>query len=228
MHVSIVVDKLTEWIEAKAATSLTAENVVTFFKGTIYRLREPHKIITDNGRQYMKNLFQDFADRIEIPYSLAAHPCTNRQVECSNGLITRAVKYRLHKSSMLCVGTWADQLPSALWSLLNTPNVSMGHAFHHAATPSHHCISSDAAYSHQIATPSHHHISLNALLVSATVVQEEARLVVPIVCCCTSRCVNAGRSKSSRLSPNIPCPCTNHILGLALGSGGILFFVKGK
>jgi transposase InsO family protein len=76
IHLFVVVDKFTKWIEVKPATSITAAKVVEFIKEIMYMFRIPNSIITDNGTRFTVREFKDFcADLgIKINYASMSHP----------------------------------------------------------------------------------------------------------------------------------------------------------
>ena len=56
-----------------------------------------------------------------------AHPQCNGQVEKANGLVCAGLKKRLLRPLRRAAGAWVEELPSVLWSLRTTPNVSTGY-----------------------------------------------------------------------------------------------------
>jgi transposase InsO family protein len=91
------VDKFTKWIKVKPAASITVAKVVEFIKEIMYMFGIPNNIINDNGTQFTAREFKDFcADSgIKINFALVSHPQSNRQVECSNGMILHGLKPRI-------------------------------------------------------------------------------------------------------------------------------------
>jgi hypothetical protein len=59
-HIFITVDKLTKWVEAKPAASITTAKVVAFINEVMYRFGIPNNSITDNGTQFTTREFKDF------------------------------------------------------------------------------------------------------------------------------------------------------------------------
>jgi transposase InsO family protein len=89
----------------------------------------PHSIITDNGSNFTAGEFRDFAKEkgIQLSFASVAHPQTNGQVEKANGLVCGGLKKRLLRPLKRAAGAWVEELPSVLWSLRTTPNVSTGY-----------------------------------------------------------------------------------------------------
>jgi transposase InsO family protein len=122
-HLLVAIDKFSKWVEVHPITNLRAEQAVTFFTDIIYRFGVPNSIITDNGSQFTGRKFLEFCDKFHIHVDLAAvaHPQTNSQVECANGMILQGLKPsifdRLNKSGR----KWLQELPAVVWSLRTTP-----------------------------------------------------------------------------------------------------------
>jgi transposase InsO family protein len=128
-YLLVAVDKFSKWIEAVPITNQEATTVVKFFESIVYRYGVPNSIITDNGTNFTSGEFQEFAKElgIKIKYASVAHPKSNGQVEKANGLICGGLKKRLLRPLKCAAGTWVEELPSVLWSLRTTPNLSTGY-----------------------------------------------------------------------------------------------------
>jgi IS30 family transposase len=89
IHLLVVVDKLTKWIEAKPITKLKSSKATIFFRDIVYRFKVPNSIITDNGTQFTREPFLQFHDdfNIRVDWAVVAHPKSNGQVEWVNDLI---------------------------------------------------------------------------------------------------------------------------------------------
>jgi len=121
----VVVDYFTKWIEAKALTKITAQQVQTFvWKNIICRFGIPHTIIIDNDRQFTdKRLMEFYADLgIKSTTASVEHPQTNGQAEVANKVILGQLKKRLGSAE----GLWAEKLPEILWAYRCTPQTSTG------------------------------------------------------------------------------------------------------
>jgi hypothetical protein len=128
-HIFVAVDKFTNWIKVKPATSIIAAKVVEFIKEIMYRFGVPSNIITDNGTQFTAREFKDFCagSGIKINYASVSHPQSNGQVECSNGMILQGLKPRIFDRLNPYAGIWVKELPSVLWALCITPSRATGH-----------------------------------------------------------------------------------------------------
>jgi hypothetical protein len=116
MHLLVVVDKFTKWIEAKTIKKLDGSSTIKFFNEIIVRYGLPHSIITDNGTNFAKGVFVDFCSQkgIRLDLALVAHPQPNRQVKKANGLVLAGIRPRLVKPLEHSAGCWVKELPSVL------------------------------------------------------------------------------------------------------------------
>ncbi|XP_020219724.1 uncharacterized protein LOC109802726 [Cajanus cajan] len=82
----------------------------------------PHSLVTNNGRQFIAQSFEDFLRELGIKHLLTSveHPQTNGQAEAANKVILRELKKRLGNAK----GQWADELPSILWAEQNDQEIA--------------------------------------------------------------------------------------------------------
>ena len=109
----------TKWVEAEALATITEKNVRNFvLRSIICRFRIPRVLVSDNGKQFENNPFQDFCSQLGIRnhYSSPAHPQANRQVEVTNQFLLKIFKTRLEGEK----GIWPKELPSILWAYRTT------------------------------------------------------------------------------------------------------------
>nr|KYP51948.1 Pol polyprotein [Cajanus cajan] len=109
----VAIDYFTKWIEACPLAKITTENVQKFtWKNIICRFGIPHTLITDNGRQFIAQGFEDFLRELGIKHlpTSVEHPQTNGHAEAANKVILRELKKRLGNGK----GQWPDELPSIL------------------------------------------------------------------------------------------------------------------
>jgi transposase InsO family protein len=127
-HLLVVIDKFSKWVEVRPIMNLRAEQEVTFFTDIVYRFGVPNSIITDNGSKFTGRKFLEFCDKfhIHVDWADVAHPQTNGQVECANGMILQGLNPRifdrLNKSGRKCL----QELPVVMWSLRTTPSRATG------------------------------------------------------------------------------------------------------
>jgi hypothetical protein len=127
-HILVMVDKFTKCIEVKPISKCDGHTAVKFLKDIILRYGVPHGIITDNGSNFAQGIAR-FCEEVGIRLDIAsvAHPCSNGQVERSNGLVLSGIKPWLIEPLEKTPGCWLDELPAVLWSLRTTPNRSIGY-----------------------------------------------------------------------------------------------------
>ncbi|XP_058181218.1 uncharacterized protein LOC131299652 [Rhododendron vialii] len=112
-HAIIAVDYFTNWVEAKALATITAEVTIDFlWKIIISRFGLPRVIVTDHGKQFDNTQFKSYciSKGIHVHYASKAHPKANRQVEVTNRTIKKGIKKRLREAK----GTWPDELYNVL------------------------------------------------------------------------------------------------------------------
>jgi transposase InsO family protein len=88
----------------------------------------PNSIITDNGSQFTGRKFLEFCDKfhIRVDWAAVAHPQTNGQVECANGMILQGLKPRILDQLNKSGRKWLQELPAVVWSLRTTPSRATG------------------------------------------------------------------------------------------------------
>ena len=92
------IDYFTKWVEAEALATITEKNVRNFvWRSIICRFGIPRVLVSDNGKQFENNPFQDFCSQLGIRnhYSSPAHPQANGQVEVTNQFLLKIFKTRL-------------------------------------------------------------------------------------------------------------------------------------
>jgi hypothetical protein len=95
-HLFVIVDKFTKWIEAQLIATISSEQAFQFFLDIIHHFGVPNSI-KDNGTQFTRKKFLKFCDdyHIHVDWAAVAHPCTNGQIECANGMILQGLKPRI-------------------------------------------------------------------------------------------------------------------------------------
>ena len=99
-----------------------------FFLDIIHRFGVPNSIIIDNGTQFTGKKFIQFCDEqhIRVDWAAVAHPRTNGQVECANGMLLQGLKPRIFNWLNKFGACWLAELPALLWSLRTTPSRATG------------------------------------------------------------------------------------------------------
>ena len=100
-----------------------------FFLDIVHRFRVPNSIIMDNGMQFTRKKFIRFYDEyhIHVNWAAMAHPRTNGQVECTNGMVLQGLKPRIFNRLNKFGKRWVAELPVVLWSLRTTPSQATGY-----------------------------------------------------------------------------------------------------
>ena len=93
-HILVMVDKFTKWIEVKPIRKCDGKTAVKFLKDIILRYGYPHRIITDNGTNFVERAFPRLCEekRIRLDLASVAHPQSNGQVERANGMVLFGIK----------------------------------------------------------------------------------------------------------------------------------------
>ncbi|XP_015689944.1 uncharacterized protein LOC102704232 [Oryza brachyantha] len=127
-HLFVAIDKFTKWIEAKLVATIDSAHARDFIQNIIYRFNIPNRIITDNGRQFISGVFQDFCEErgIKICYASVAHSKSNGQVERANGMILQGIKTRVFDRQHPYAKRWVQELPPVLWALRISISRAMG------------------------------------------------------------------------------------------------------
>ncbi|GJR89732.1 reverse transcriptase domain-containing protein [Tanacetum coccineum] len=111
----VAIDYFTKWIEAKAVTTITGNQVKKFvWDNIVCRFGLPGEIISDNGKQFRDNPFKDWCEKLCIRQCFASvkHPQANGLVERANRSLGEGIKARLDEKSK----DWIEELPHVLWA----------------------------------------------------------------------------------------------------------------
>ncbi|XP_017428868.1 uncharacterized protein LOC108336936 [Vigna angularis] len=110
----VAIDYFTKWIEAELLAIISAQCIQKFIWHLICRFGLPHKIVTDNGRQFIEKRLEDFLKGLGIKHvtSSVEHPQTNGQAEAANKVILTELKKRVGEAK----GLWVEELPEVLWA----------------------------------------------------------------------------------------------------------------
>jgi transposase InsO family protein len=121
----VAVDYFTKWVEAEPLATITTKKAINFiWKNIISRFGLPRVIITDRGKQFHNDQFQEFCEQrgIQVHYASKAYPKANGQVEVTN----RTIKKNLKKKLEAAKGDWPEELPSVLWAYRTTARTATG------------------------------------------------------------------------------------------------------
>ena len=105
--------------------TITEKNIRSFvWRCIICRFGIPRVLVSDNGKQFENDSFQDFCSQLGIRnhYSTPAHPQANGQVKVTNRSLLKIIKTRLKGAK----GIWPEELPSILWAYRTTARTPTG------------------------------------------------------------------------------------------------------
>nr|GEU60348.1 hypothetical protein [Tanacetum cinerariifolium] len=94
----VAMDYFTKWIEAKAVATITGGQVKKFvWDNIVCRFGLPSEIVSDNGKQFSDNPFNDWCDKLNITqrFTSVKHPQSNGLVERTNQSLGEGIKARL-------------------------------------------------------------------------------------------------------------------------------------
>nr|CAH66235.1 H0825G02.12 [Oryza sativa] len=122
----VAINKFTKWIEAVATGEIKADNAIKFIRGIFCRYGLPHRIITDNGSQFISADFQDYCIGlgVKICFASVSHTQSNGQAERANDIVLQGIKTRVYDRLMSHDKKWVEELPSVLWAVRTTPTTS--------------------------------------------------------------------------------------------------------
>ena len=108
---------------------INSEQALLFLLNIVHHFGVPNSIMTDNGTQLTGKKFLQFYDEyhICIDWAAVAHPRTNRQVECANGMVLHGLKPRIFNQLNKFGGRRVTKLAAVLWSLRTTPSQATGY-----------------------------------------------------------------------------------------------------
>ena len=126
-YILVVIDQFTKWMECYAIPDQRAEQVaVHFVEQFVLRLGCPLEIQTDQGTNFLSDLFKAVCNLLEVtkkrttPY----HPSSNGQVERSNRTIAAMLRCYLKGKA----NTWDEYLPFIASAIRATPHRMTGYS----------------------------------------------------------------------------------------------------
>nr|GEV60218.1 reverse transcriptase domain-containing protein [Tanacetum cinerariifolium] len=113
-YISVAVDYLSKWVEAKALPTNDARVVVKFLKSLFSQFGTPKAIISDRGTHFCNDQFSRVMAKYGVTHRLSTtyHPQTSRQVEVTN----HGLKCILERTVGENRASWSDKLEDALWA----------------------------------------------------------------------------------------------------------------
>lgn len=67
-YIVLIQDRHSRWIKLKATDQITSEEIVKTMKAWIAKIGLPKTLLTDQGRQFISNQFQDYLKTVGIKY----------------------------------------------------------------------------------------------------------------------------------------------------------------
>nr|CAD40917.1 OSJNBa0088K19.3 [Oryza sativa Japonica Group] len=127
-YLYVAIDKFTKWPEAYPVVKIDKHSALKFIKGITARFGVPNRIITDNGTQFISELFGDYCEDmgIKLCFASPAHPRSNGQVERANAEILRGLKTKTFNILKKHGDSWIEELPAVLWANRTTPSRATG------------------------------------------------------------------------------------------------------
>ncbi|GJW33353.1 reverse transcriptase domain-containing protein [Tanacetum coccineum] len=123
-HISLAVDYLSKWVEAKSLPTSDARVVVKFLKSLFARFSIPRAIISDRGTHFCNEKFAKVMSKYGVTHRLATayHPQMSGQVEVSNRRLKRILERTVGENC----ASWSDRLDDALWAFCTAYKTPIG------------------------------------------------------------------------------------------------------
>ncbi|XP_039789134.1 uncharacterized protein K02A2.6-like [Panicum virgatum] len=112
----VAIDKFTKWPEVTAVIKANKNSVLKFIKDLVAQVGVTNRIITDNGTQFMSNLFGDYCDDmgIKLCFASVTHPRSNGQAEQVNTEVLKGLKTRTYNELKKNGTGWMEELPAVV------------------------------------------------------------------------------------------------------------------
>lgn len=121
----VAIDYFSKCVEAELLAWIIEEAVLRFlWKYIVCRYRIPHKLVSNNGRQFQGWKLSEWCQELGIQqfFTLVAYPQRNGQAKVVNRELVRGLKIKIDH----IWGSWVEGLPNILWSYHTTPREGMG------------------------------------------------------------------------------------------------------
>lgn len=129
MYIIVCVDAFSRYVFTKSITRANSQAIIDFLlKDIFYRFDTPKVIITDNGKQFISQVFEEFLKKHKIRHETTPfyHPQAN-MVEATNKSIKTMLRSTLMESHQDHVD-WAGNLPFVTMVANTTSHSSTGHS----------------------------------------------------------------------------------------------------
>nr|XP_053616105.1 uncharacterized protein K02A2.6-like [Plodia interpunctella] len=113
----ILIDSFSKWPEVKIVVDMSSSTLIKILREIFAAQGLPDTIVSDNGRSFTSEEFQNYCKTNGIRHILVApyHPASNGQAERT----VQTIKNKLRKLSNV---PWQIRLPKILYGLRTTPN----------------------------------------------------------------------------------------------------------
>ncbi|KAA0059585.1 uncharacterized protein E5676_scaffold640G00360 [Cucumis melo var. makuwa] len=118
-------DYFSKWAEAIPLREAKKENVANFIRShIIYRYGIPHRIVTDNGRQFSNNMIDKLCEKFKFKQykSSMYNALANGLAEAFNKTLCNLLKKIVSKSKR----DWQERIDEALWAYRTTQRTPTG------------------------------------------------------------------------------------------------------
>ena len=125
VYILMMIDQFTRWVECMPLKDQTAEVVARSAVDNFFsRFGLPSELHSDQGRNFMSNLFVELCERLQIARTRTTpyHPSGNGQVERQNRLLLQLIRAYLGKHQ----NTWDESLPLLASVMRSAVNRSTG------------------------------------------------------------------------------------------------------
>ncbi|KAA0044960.1 uncharacterized protein E6C27_scaffold74G002660 [Cucumis melo var. makuwa] len=118
-------DYFSKWVEAMPLREAKKDNIVNFVRThIIYRYGIPHRIVTDNGRQFSNTFMDDLCEKFNFKQykSSMYNAATNGLAEAFNKTLCSLLKKVVSKTKR----DWQEKIGEVLWAYRTTHCTSIG------------------------------------------------------------------------------------------------------
>lgn len=117
----VIVDAHSKWLDVKIMQSITSEKTIEKLRSVFATHGLPKQLVTDNGRSFTSDKFQEFVSMNGIKHTFSApyHPATDGQAERAVQSLKRGLREMSH-------GTVEERLSKFLFKYRITPHSTTG------------------------------------------------------------------------------------------------------
>jgi transposase InsO family protein len=123
-YIIVAIDYFTKWVEAASYNTIIAAVTESFIRNHIItRYGVPHKLITNNGKNFIAKRVEDYLQQFKIQHHRSSpyHPQMNGAVESTNKNLIKILKKTVESGR-----DWHEKLVYALWAYRTSIRTSTG------------------------------------------------------------------------------------------------------